>query len=105
MLKVYGSDLCSDCLLLKESLAFNKIEYEYIDITRKIKDLANFLALREENDLYKEVKKKKKIGIPTLVLEDKTITLDWQAYLVKNGYEVIEEIEEEKTCDLKNHSC
>ena len=47
MLKIYGSDLCPDCIECKYNLDRNNIEYENKDITRNLKDLKEFLKLRD----------------------------------------------------------
>ena len=39
MLKVYGSEMCPDCIECKYNLDRNNIEYDNIDITKSLKGL------------------------------------------------------------------
>ena len=88
MIKVYGSELCPDCLILKANLDRNKIEYEYVDINASLKNLKEFLRIRDNNELFKDAKEKGYIGIP-LILDDNLYSLNYEQYLEDRGYEVI----------------
>ena len=82
MIKLYGSDKCEKCQDLKGILDSNKINYEYIDITDSIKNLKEFIYLRDANpQIFNEAKKYKGIGIPAIITEDNKIILDWRKYL------------------------
>ncbi len=63
MIKVYGADWCSDCLVLKKVLLEYKIEYKYIDISKD-----------EEAIKYIEKINNGKRTIPTLIINDKSYT-------------------------------
>ena len=43
--------------------------------------LKEFLRLRDENPLFQDIKENGGIGIPCIVREDGTLTLDWETLL------------------------
>lgn len=71
-MKVYGSDLCPDCIAWKA----RGIEAEYIEITSGMPQLKEFLRLRDTSPVFAPVKEKGAVGIPCFVFEDGYITLD-----------------------------
>lgn len=81
MLKIYGSMLCPDCVKCREDLNNAKVPYEYLDICEKLQNMKDFLALRDKNALFDPVREAGKIGIPCIVSDDETLTLDWEAFL------------------------
>lgn len=76
MLKIYGSMLCPDCVKCREALDRAGIEYEYLDFADDLKNLKEFLALRE-GPLFSDIRREGKIGIPCIVKENGQVTLDW----------------------------
>ncbi len=76
MLKLYGAPICSDCREVKQLLDEKGIAYEYIDITASTKNLRAFLAMRDSLPVYEAVKAEGRIGIPSFVWEDGSVTLD-----------------------------
>ena len=76
MLKFYGAAICSTCRDMKQKLEEKGIEYEYIDITANIKNLRAFLALRDTLPAYESIKAEGRVGIPTFVWDDGTVSLD-----------------------------
>lgn len=81
MLKIYGSLLCPDCVQCKNDLAAAGIEFVYLDFSEDLRNLKTFLAIRDTNPLFEEVKQRGGIGIPCIVEEDGTVTLDWEKYM------------------------
>lgn len=81
MIKIYGSMLCKDCVQCREDLDKAGISYEYLDFSDSLLHLKEFLAIRESNPLFIEVREKGSIGIPCIVKEDGSITLDWEALM------------------------
>ena len=81
MLKIYGSMLCPDCVQCREDLDKAKVEYEYLDFSENLKNLKEFLKLREGNPLFDQVREAGGIGIPCIVREDGGISLDWKEYM------------------------
>ena len=77
MIKIYGSMLCPDCVKCREELDQAGIAYEYLDFADSLLHLKEFLKLRETNSLFDTVKENGGIGIPCIVREDGTVTLDW----------------------------
>lgn len=81
MLKIYGSMLCPDCVQCRSDLDAAGISYEYLDFSDNIKNLKEFLALRDNSSVFNIVKENGGIGIPCLVDEQGSITLDWSGYV------------------------
>ena len=77
MIKIYGSMLCPDCVKCREELDQAGIAYEYLDFADSLLHLKEFLKLRETSPLFDTVKENGGIGIPCIVREDGTVTLDW----------------------------
>ncbi len=80
MLKIYGNMLCPDCVECRADLDRAGVEYEYLDIGNDLRNLKEFLRLREE-PVFDEIKKAGAIGIPCIVLEDGTLTFDWSGLM------------------------
>lgn len=105
MLKVYGSSMCPDCRNCK--LNFDKfgIEYEYIDINASIRNLKDFLILRDKEECFVRLKAVHDVGIPALVDEEKVFT-DWETYLKEQGYTDLEyEKSEGHACSIDGKGC
>ncbi|MBQ3504879.1 MAG: glutaredoxin [Oscillospiraceae bacterium] len=81
MLKIYGSMLCPDCVQCREELDRAGVEYEYLDFGDSLKNLKEFLAIRDNSSLFDSVREAGSIGIPCIMEEDGTIALDWDKYL------------------------
>ena len=77
MIKIYGSLLCPDCVQCKEDRDKAGIAYEYLDFADSLRNLKEFLAIRESSPLFDAVRKNGGIGIPCIVREDGSVTLDW----------------------------
>ena len=75
-MKIYGTDLCPDCVAAKKVLDERKISYDYVDITKDIADLKAFMRLRDTSPAFNEVKKAGSIGVPAFVSEDGAITFE-----------------------------
>ena len=74
MIKIYGMETCPDCTYLDEQIKGND-RYEIIDIGQHVKNLKEFLKLRDSHPVFDEAKKMGSVGIPCMVLEDGTVTL------------------------------
>ena len=99
MLKVYGSSLCPDCRASERNFDRYGIERTFCDITKDLRCLKEFLKLRDENEAFRNVRGSGSIGIPALLLEDGTVTLDWEGYLKDQGLEPLQE-EQAPACIL-----
>lgn len=81
MLKIYGSMLCPDCVACRENFDRAGVEYEYLDFSDNLKNLKEFLAIRDADPVFDNVRKAGSIGIPCILREDGTVTLDWEEYM------------------------
>lgn len=81
MLKIYGSMLCKDCVQCREDLDRAGVDYDFLEFQDELKNLKEFLLLRDSLDLFKVVKDNGGIGIPCIVDDDGKVSLDWEQYL------------------------
>ena len=81
MLKIYGSMMCPDCVKCREDLDKAGVSYEYLDFADSLLHLKEFLGYRDSDPAFTELKTEGKIGIPCIVREDGSITLDWAEYM------------------------
>lgn len=81
MIKIYGSMLCKDCIQCREDLDKAGVSYEYLDFSQDLGNLKVFLSLRDENPLFEPVRQAGGIGIPCILREDGSITLDWEEFM------------------------
>ena len=77
MIKIYGSMLCPDCVQCREDLDKAGVLYEYLDFGDHLRNLKEFLAIREREPIFQQVRDNDSIGIPCIVKEDGSVTLDW----------------------------
>ena len=78
---VIGSHLCPGTLCAIQKLKEADADLSFVNISAALADLKTFLAIRESDALYDEVRKNGGIGIPLFVLEDGTRTLDLEKVL------------------------
>ncbi len=97
MTKVYVMATCPDCKQVKIQLADNS-NYELIDIGEHVKNLKQFLKLRDNNPAFDEAKANGWIGIPCFLLEDGTVKFSMDDI-------VIEEAPDGATCSLDGKGC
>ena len=81
MLKIYGSMLCKDCVECVDDLKKANVEFEFLDFADALLNLKEFLKIRDENPRFDAVREKGSIGIPAIVKEDGSVTLDWAEFL------------------------
>lgn len=81
MLKIYGSMLCKDCVDCVSDLKKANVEFEFCDFADSLVNLKDFLKLRDENRIFDGVREVGSIGIPTILKEDGTVTLDWDEFV------------------------
>lgn len=77
MITIYGSMLCKDCVQCRQDLDRAGVAYTYLDFAEDLQSLKTFLSIRDRSPLFEEVRQKGGIGIPCIVKEDGTVTLDW----------------------------
>lgn len=94
MLKVYGSEICGDCRYFKALMAERGFDVEYIDMTENVRNLREFLALRDHSEAFAGVRERGSIGIPAFVNDDGQVTVDLNTALAWIGQPPVEEEEE-----------
>ena len=105
MLTIYGSKICPDCVACKSSLDANGIAYDFIDITDSMQNLKKFLRLRDAENVFEDARANGYVGIPALIPEDGSITLDWGKYLSEKGIETAPKAEYGAACRLDGTGC
>lgn len=80
MIRIYGNMLCPDCVQCREELDAAGVEYTYLDIGNDLRNLKEFLLLREQ-PVFDPIKEKGAIGIPCIVKEDGDILFDWSEFM------------------------
>ena len=102
MLTVYSSMLCPDCRECIKNFEAHGVEYRVIDINANMPNLKKFLKLRDSLPVFDEVKERGGVGIPAIVSEDGSVTLDWESVLSSRGLPVVyrEERPELKVIDF-----
>lgn len=88
--RYYGSRQCPECCQLKSTLNRKGVAYEFLDIA-DLPTLKRFLALRDTDPQFEQVRARSGVGIPCIVRPDGTCTLDWQAELGIAADEVVDE--------------
>ena len=81
MIKIYGSMLCPDCVDCCADLDRGNISYEFLDFSHSVKNLKEFLVIRDREPVFEEVRQRGSIGIPCIVREDGSVTLSWEEFL------------------------
>ena len=81
MLKIYGSMLCKDCVQCRADLDKAGVSYEFLDFDCELKNLKEFLALRDSMDIFKCAKDNGAIGIPCIVDDKGDVSLGWEQFL------------------------
>jgi len=74
MIKMYVMQTCPHCEYVEKQVEGNP-DFELIDIGKHVRNLKQFLDLRERDPAFDEAKKIGDVGIPCYVLEDGTVTL------------------------------
>jgi len=74
MIKMYVMHTCPDCEYVEKQVVDDP-RFEVIDIGKHVRNLKQFLDLRESSPAFDEAKKIGDVGIPCYVLEDGTVTL------------------------------
>lgn len=97
MLKVYGADICRDCLAMKEIFADKGVSYHYVDFISSTAAMREFFAIRDHADIYEAVRSREGggIGIP-LFVKDGEMSFDINEALRWEGKEPVEDAEYER---------
>ena len=81
MLKIYGSMLCKDCIDCRKDLDGAGVAYEFLDFSEDLRNLKEFLRIRDTDAQFQSVKEVGSIGIPCIVEESGSILLNWSKYV------------------------
>lgn len=105
MIKVYGSKLCPDCMKLSMNLDVNRVKYDYVDINESLENLKELLKLRDSDPIFDESKASGAIGIPAIIMEDGTLTLDWEQVVRDLGFEPFDVEIGGTACNIDGSGC
>lgn len=75
MIKVYVMQTCPDCAQIKK-MAGTDNRFEIIDIGEHVKNLKEFLRIRDSRPEFTEVKKSGSVGIPCFLMEDGSVQFE-----------------------------
>lgn len=81
MLKIYGSMQCPDCVECRKELDAAGVQYEFLDFADSLLNLKQFLAIRDSESQFENVKQEGKIGIPCIMDDNGQVYLDWEIYV------------------------
>ena len=105
MVKIYGSDLCPDCVACKTSFDANGISYDFVNITAGMKNLKEFLKLRDNQPVFDDARQNGYVGIPALLSENGSFTLDWETYLKENAISTATAQKTGTSCRIDGAGC
>lgn len=74
MIKMFVMHTCPDCEYVERQVEGNP-DFEVIDIGKHVRNLKQFLDLRDSSPAFDEAKRIGDVGIPCYVREDGSITL------------------------------
>lgn len=86
MIKVYVMATCPDCFQVKEQLQDNP-KYQLIDIGEHVRNLKEFMRLRDSNSAFDSVKANGTIGVPCFVMEDGSVSFSMDDVLLGDNLE------------------
>ena len=101
-MKVYGTEICIDCRNYLDIQKNRGFEAEFVDIIADTTTLKEFLAMRDHEPIFEEVRKSGGIGIPFFVNDDGRKTFDvneafsWIGQQPVKEEEIVEKKELEK---------
>ena len=83
MTKVYIMSSCPDCHLVKAKLSGNP-NFHLIDIGEHVRNLKEFLHLRDSSPAFTPIKASGSIGIPCFLTEEGRISFDAEEFLTED---------------------
>lgn len=90
---------CPDCIGI-ESQVKNNPAYQIVEIGQHVRNLKEFLRLRDVNPVFDEAKREGYIGIPCFVLDDGRVTL-----VPEEAGLVSRRVDEAASCSLDGSGC
>ena len=76
MIKIYGMPTCPYCDYIHEQIKGRENEFRYINIGENIRNMSEFMRLRDKSPAFDHSKEIQDVGIPAFVFEDGRISLD-----------------------------
>ena len=108
MIKVFVMQTCPDCVSIKQQ-AQGDPRFQIIDIGEHVRNLKQFLALRDNNPAFDSIRQRGSVGIPCFVLEDGSITFSQEeAYQSLHETSPLTEgdiMEEGASCSIDGKGC
>jgi glutaredoxin-related protein len=101
MITVYGMPTCPHCSFVEKQIEGNE-NFRFVDIGAHVKNLKEFLRIRDHSPVFDDAKKNGYAGIPCFVLEDGTVTLKPEDAGLKSGPEEVKEV---KACRIDGSGC
>lgn len=98
MTKIYVMETCPDCTRVIE-VAQGDPNFEIIDIGKHIRNLKEFLRIRDNRAEFETARKMGYAGVPSFLLEDGSITFDAE----KAGLRL--EDYSGAACSIDGHGC
>ncbi|MEE3488333.1 MAG: hypothetical protein VZT48_09575 [Bulleidia sp.] len=96
MIKVYGMPTCPYCDYVHEQIKDRTEEFQYISIGENIRNMSEFINLRDNSPVFDHCKEIGDVGVPAFVFEDGRISIDpADAGLVEYG--------KENACSISDH--
>ena len=83
MTKVYVTATCPDCFEVKSRLSGNP-DFDIIDICEHVRNLKEFLHLRDSSPAFSTIKASGSIGIPCFLTEEGRISFDAEEFLTED---------------------
>ncbi len=73
MIKIYVMSTCPDCKDVKR-VAANDERFQLVDIGEHVRNLKEFMRLRDTHPKFKVARERGLVGIPSFLQEDGTVT-------------------------------
>ena len=80
-LTVYGTRNCPDTVAALAVYEKRGVTVDFRDIDADIATLKEFLTLRDIENVFATVRERHGVGVPCVIKEDGTLTLDWESVL------------------------
>ena len=58
---------------MKEALSKKNIEFEYVDTTDSMKNLKEFMKLRDKREEFEIARRLHRVGVPAMIVDDEVV--------------------------------
>ncbi len=112
MIKVYVMSTCPDCKGIKQVIG-NNPEFQIIDLGEHVRNLKEFMRLRDTHPKFATARQRGLVGIPSFLKEDGTVTFKPEEVGVKKPEEkeaelqkpAEEKMEDGASCNIDGSGC